>query len=133
MPRQTFPEIQVAEALSGPAREALCKRLAERNRNLRGATADDVIDLLDQHDSFLPITEPYWMRNGEELADSLHPAVTATDCVRMSARVAVVLLGLMDRQEEPVPEEFDELVELLATAAVNRASGVVALPPAPVF
>jgi hypothetical protein len=122
----------VQNALTRPAQGLALARMIELNPHLRGAHLSDVLDMLDQSDSFLGLSEPYWEQHGAALAAEL--GAEGHGVVTVSVDAAVLLLNYMQRSAEsdPVetiaPPELVVLVDRLARAAYAGETETVPEP-----
>lgn len=123
----------VSEALTPEARERITEWFTRLNPHYRGALVSDILDMLDQADAFLAVTEPYWEAAGDGLAATIereHPQSDACEIVRASALASTILFGLTGLTEHlaPVPMEFRAFVATLADNAARGEAWVIAPP-----
>ena len=67
------PYLAIQRALSPGLRERAEERMIAMNPRLRGAHLADMLDMLDNHDAFVALSEPYWEQIGARLSAQLGP------------------------------------------------------------
>jgi hypothetical protein len=65
------PFTRVAQALTEEAAALALSRMIALNPQLQGAHLDDVLDMLDQSDSFVSWADPFWGLRGADLSREL--------------------------------------------------------------